>query len=84
MPVSYTHLDVYKRQVHEERATSVYGVPAMYVAEMALADFATYDLTSLRTGMMSGAPCPVELMKRVLDEMHCRELVIAYGQTRCV
>ena len=57
--------------MHEERATSVYGVPAMYVAEMALPDFASYDLTSLRTGMMSGAPCPVELMKRVLEEMHC-------------
>jgi len=69
------------KAVHGERATSVYGVPAMYVAEMALDDFAAYDLTSLRTGMMSGAPCPIELMKRVLDEMHCRELVIAYGQT---
>ncbi len=69
------------KAVHDERATSVYGVPAMYVAEMALEDFASYDTTSLRTGMMSGAPCPVELMKRVLDEMHCRELVIAYGQT---
>jgi fatty-acyl-CoA synthase len=69
------------KAVHEERATSVYGVPAMYVAEMALPDFASYDLTSLRTGMMSGAPCPVELMKRVLEEMHCGELVIAYGQT---
>jgi fatty-acyl-CoA synthase len=69
------------RAVHEERATSVYGVPAMYVAEFALDDFASYDTTSLRTGMMSGAPCPVELMKRVLGEMHCRELVIAYGQT---
>jgi fatty-acyl-CoA synthase len=69
------------RAVHDERATSVYGVPAMYVAEMALSDFASYDLTSLRTGMMSGAPCPVELMKRVLNEMHCGELVIAYGQT---
>ncbi|MFZ0306178.1 MAG: AMP-binding protein [Terracidiphilus sp.] len=69
------------RAVHEERATSVYGVPAMYVAEFGLDDFASYDLTSLRTGMMSGAPCPVELMKRVLDEMHCRGLVIAYGQT---
>jgi len=67
--------------VHDERATSVYGVPAMYVAEMALPGFAAFDLTSLRTGMMSGAPCPVELMKRVLNEMHCRELVIAYGQT---
>jgi fatty-acyl-CoA synthase len=69
------------KAVHDERATSVYGVPAMYVAEMALPDFASFNLTSLRTGMMSGAPCPVELMKRVLEEMHCRELVIAYGQT---
>ena len=67
--------------VHDERATSVYGVPAMYVAEFGLPDFATFDLTSLRTGMMSGAPCPVELMKRVLNEMHIGELVIAYGQT---
>jgi len=67
--------------IHDERATSVYGVPAMYVAELALPDFASFDLRSLRTGMMSGAPCPVELMKRVLNEMHCRELVIAYGQT---
>jgi fatty-acyl-CoA synthase len=53
----------------------------MYVAEFGLPDFASYDTTSLRTGMMSGAPCPVELMKRVLGEMHIRELVIAYGQT---
>lgn len=67
--------------VHKERATSVYGVPAMYVAEFALPDFASYDFTSLRTGMMSGAPCPIELMKRVLTEMHIGELVIAYGQT---
>jgi len=67
--------------VQEERATSVYGVPAMYVAEFGLPDFAGFDLTSLRTGMMSGAPCPIELMKRVLNEMHIGELVIAYGQT---
>lgn len=67
--------------VHDERATSVYGVPAMYVAAFALPEFSTFDLTSLRTGMMSGAPCPVELMKRVLNEMHIGELVIAYGQT---
>ena len=67
--------------VHEESATSVYGVPAMYVAEFGLPDFASFDLTSLRTGMMSGAPCPVELMKRALNEMHIGELVIAYGQT---
>lgn len=67
--------------IHDERATSVYGVPAMYVAEFGLPEFPTFDLTSLRTGMMSGAPCPVELMKRVLNEMHIGELVIAYGQT---
>ncbi|MGD0156218.1 MAG: AMP-binding protein [Terracidiphilus sp.] len=69
------------KAVHDEHATCIYGVPAMYVAEFGLDDFASYDTTSLRTGMMSGAPCPVELMKRVLEEMHCRELVIAYGQT---
>jgi fatty-acyl-CoA synthase len=67
--------------VHTERATSLYGVPAMYVAEFGLEDFSSYNTTSLRTGMMSGAPCPVELMNRVLKEMHIRELVIAYGQT---
>jgi fatty-acyl-CoA synthase len=67
--------------IHNERGTSVYGVPAMYVAEFALPDFNQFDLTSLRTGMMSGAPCPIELMKRVLNEMHISELVIAYGQT---
>jgi fatty-acyl-CoA synthase len=67
--------------IHTERCTSVYGVPAMYVAELALPDFSSFDFTSLRTGMMSGAPCPIELMKRVLTEMHIGELVIAYGQT---
>jgi fatty-acyl-CoA synthase len=67
--------------VQAERGTSLYGVPTMYVAEMALPDFKSFDLTSLRTGMMSGAPCPIELMNRVLDEMHCKELIIAYGQT---
>jgi fatty-acyl-CoA synthase len=67
--------------VQQERGTSLYGVPTMYVAEMALPDFKSFDLTSLRTGMMSGAPCPIELMNRVLNEMHCKELVIAYGQT---
>jgi fatty-acyl-CoA synthase len=69
------------RAIRDEAATSVYGVPAMYVAELSLPDFAEFDLTSLRTGMMSGAPCPIELMKRVLAEMHMDEIVIAYGQT---
>jgi fatty-acyl-CoA synthase len=67
--------------VQAERATSLYGVPAMFIAELGLPDFASYDLSSLRTGMMAGAPCPVEVMKRVMCEMHCPELTIGYGQT---
>ena len=67
--------------IQAERATALYGVPAMFIAELCLPDFAGYDLSSLRTGMMAGAPCPVEVMKRVICEMHCPELTIGYGQT---
>ena len=67
--------------VQAERATSLYGVPAMFIAELGLPDFKSYDLSSLRTGMMAGAPCPVEIMKRVMCEMRCTELTIGYGQT---
>jgi len=67
--------------VQAERATALYGVPAMFIAELGLPDFASYELSSLRTGMMAGAPCPVEVMKRVIGEMHCPELTIGYGQT---
>ena len=67
--------------VQAECATSLYGVPAMFIAELGLPDFKSYDLSSLRTGMMAGAPCPVEVMKRVICEMHCGELTIGYGQT---
>jgi fatty-acyl-CoA synthase len=67
--------------VEAERATSLYGVPAMFIAELGLPEFKNFNLTSLRTGMMAGAPCPVEVMKRVMCEMHCPELSIGYGQT---
>ncbi|MFD9129675.1 AMP-binding protein [Kitasatospora sp. NPDC059571] len=67
--------------VQAERATSLYGVPTMFIAELGLADFAAYDLTSLRTGIMAGSPCPVEVMKRVQTEMHMAEVAIAYGMT---
>jgi fatty-acyl-CoA synthase len=67
--------------VQAERATALYGVPAMFIAELGLPNFASFDLSSLRTGMMAGAPCPVEIMKRVISEMHCAELTIGYGQT---
>ncbi len=53
----------------------------MFIAELGLPDFKNFNLTSLRTGMMAGAPCPVEVMKRVMCEMHCNELTIGYGQT---
>jgi len=69
------------RAVAEERCTSLYGVPTMFIAELALADFADYDLSSLRTGIMAGSPCPVEVMKRVISEMHMAEVTICYGMT---
>ncbi|GAA3788280.1 AMP-binding protein [Streptomyces chiangmaiensis] len=67
--------------VQQERCTSLYGVPTMFIAELNLADFATYDLSSLRTGIMAGSPCPVEVMKRVVAEMHMEEVSICYGMT---
>ena len=69
------------RAVQEERCTSLYGVPTMFIAELALADFASYDLSTLRTGIMAGSPCPVEVMKRVVSEMHMSEVTICYGMT---
>jgi fatty-acyl-CoA synthase len=67
--------------VQAERCTSLYGVPTMFIAELALDDFASYDLSSLRTGIMAGSPCPVEVMKRVVGEMHMTEVTICYGMT---
>jgi fatty-acyl-CoA synthase len=69
------------RATADERCTSLYGVPTMFIAELALPDFRDYDLTSLRTGIMAGSPCPVEVMKRVVSEMHMAEVTIAYGMT---
>ncbi|PZG84597.1 AMP-binding protein [Streptomyces sp. NTH33] len=67
--------------VQQERCTSLYGVPTMFIAELNLPGFASYDLTSLRTGIMAGSPCPVEVMKRVVAEMHMEEVSICYGMT---
>ncbi|TFV63377.1 AMP-binding protein [Geodermatophilus sp. DF01-2] len=67
--------------VQEERCTSLYGVPTMFIAELALPNFADYDLSSLRTGIMAGSPCPVEVMKRVVSEMGMTEVTICYGMT---
>src|SRR4051812_5144361 len=69
------------RAVHDERCTSLYRVPTMFIAELALSDFGDYDLSSLRTGIMAGSPCPVEVMKRVISDMQMAEVTICYGMT---
>jgi fatty-acyl-CoA synthase len=67
--------------VATERCTSLYGVPTMFIAELADPDFDTYDLSSLRTGIMAGSPCPVEVMKQVVERMGMDEVTICYGMT---
>ncbi len=67
--------------VAQEKCTTLYGVPTMFIAELDHPDFKTFDLSSLRTGIMAGAPCPIEVMRRVNDEMNMREVTIAYGMT---
>jgi fatty-acyl-CoA synthase len=67
--------------IHRERCTAVYGVPTMFIAELECPDFKTFDLTSLRTGVMAGALCPEPLMRRVMTEMHLPEITIVYGMT---
>jgi fatty-acyl-CoA synthase len=67
--------------VEAERGTALYGVPTMFIAELSHPEFARYDLLSLRTGIMAGAPCPVEVMKQVKERMHMHEVAIAYGMT---
>jgi fatty-acyl-CoA synthase len=67
--------------IEQERCTAVYGVPTMFIGMLEHADFSRRDLSSLRTGIMAGAPCPIETMKRVTQEMGAREITIGYGQT---
>lgn len=67
--------------VSEEQCTALHGVPTMFIAQLQHPDFAKFNLTSLRTGIMAGAPCPIETMKRVVADMHMREITIAYGMT---
>ena len=67
--------------VTEERCTALYGVPTMFIAMLDHPDFGEFDFSTLRTGIMAGSPCPVEVMKRVVERMHMREVTIAYGMT---
>jgi fatty-acyl-CoA synthase len=67
--------------IQAERCTSVYGVPTMFIAQLEHPRFAEFDLRSLRTGLMGGAPCPIETMRQVVSKMHAREVCIVYGMT---
>jgi len=67
--------------INREHCTAVHGVPTMFIAELEHPDFTTFDLGSLRTGIMAGAPCPPPLMRRVMEDMHCAEILIGYGET---
>jgi fatty-acyl-CoA synthase len=81
IPTEHFDAGAILRAIAEERCTAVHGVPAMFVAELEHPEFESFDLASLRTGIMAGAPCPPELMRRVIRDMGIEELRIAYGQT---
>jgi fatty-acyl-CoA synthase len=67
--------------VEAEKCSAIHGVPTMFIEELELDDFGRFDLSSLRTGIMAGAPCPPKLMTRVMQDMHCSEILIGYGET---
>ncbi|KPB06469.1 AMP-binding protein [Bacillus sp. CHD6a] len=69
------------KAVEQEKCTALYGVPTMFIAELNHPEFNNYNLSSLRTGIMAGSPCPTEIMKRVVNDMGAKEITIAYGQT---
>lgn len=77
------HFDPLKtlQAVEQERCTALYGVPTMFIAELGHPEFANFDVSSLRTGIMAGSPCPIEVMRQVIDRMGAAEVTIAYGQT---
>jgi fatty-acyl-CoA synthase len=81
--IACEHFDALQvlQAVHQERCTAIHGVPTMFIAELEHPRFREFDLGSLRTGIMAGAPCPPALMKRVMEEMHCTEILIGYGET---
>ena len=77
------HFDAEKvlHAIEKEKCTAIHGVPTMFIAELEHADFEKYDLSTLRTGIMAGAPCPPDLMTEVMHDMHCPQILIGYGET---
>ena len=81
VPVETFNPEAVLKAIEAEKCTGVHGVPTMFIAELEHPAFRKYDLSTLRTGIMAGSPCPIEVMKRVIRDMHCSEITIAYGQT---
>ena len=81
VPVETFQPEAVLRTIEAEKCTGVHGVPTMFIAELEHPAFAKYDLSTLRTGIMAGSPCPIEVMRRVIRDMHASEITIAYGQT---
>ncbi len=81
IPAEHFDAPAVLKAVEAERCTALHGVPMMFITELEHPDFHNYDLSSLRTGIMAGAPCPAPLMKRVMQDMHCSEILIGYGET---
>lgn len=81
VPTIEFHPELVLQTVEKEKCTGLHGVPTMFIAELNHPHFKDYDLSSLRTGIMAGSPCPTEVMKRVMNEMNMSEITIAYGQT---
>ena len=73
--------DAALKSIHTERCTAVYGTPAMFIGMLNSPAFSEFDLTSLRTGIMAGSPCPIEVMNQIIEKMHCKEMTIGYGLT---
>ncbi len=81
LPAAYFDAESVLKAVEKEKCTALHGVPTMFIAELEHPDFNDYNLSSLRTGIMAGSPCPIEVMKRVNNKMHMNEITIAYGLT---
>ncbi|MBI3995348.1 MAG: AMP-binding protein [Nitrospirae bacterium] len=81
IPCEHFDAQAVLQAVERERGTALHGVPTMFIAELEHPQFRKFNLSTLRTGIMAGAPCPPALMKRVMDDMHCREILIGYGET---
>lgn len=81
VPLEQFHPKQVLQTVQDEKCTALHGVPTMFIAELNDPDFASYNLSSLRTGIMAGSNCPIEVMKAVIEKMGARDITIAYGQT---